>query len=253
MSFQSKTKLSKCYYCGEIVKDEYLKFHCKNIHSAAKRVAGERSVDSFFGAPASSKVSKTSVESSSSTSGECLLLSGGRKTPEDLIFTGPAPDEDVIEPLIEVKETADKDPVKELVKLVKDIAVKSDDSCDEIKLLRESIANLASKLEKKIPEFAKPDEVGPYDERINALRDCKTVEDIVETFEELVVEENTGLILCELCFVEKESIGNKKPGQFKFDGESIEVHDEVSKMSRSFINLKANIKRRFKTVGHIEN
>ena len=53
--------------------------------------------------------------------------------------------------------------------------------------------------------------------------------------------------------MEKESIGNKKPGQFKFDGESIEVHDEVSKMSRSFINLKANIKRHFKTVGHIEN
>ena len=48
---------------------------------------------------------------------------------------------------------------------------------------------MASKLEKEIPEFAKPDEVDLYEERILSLRDCKTVEDITDTFIELVFDE----------------------------------------------------------------
>ncbi len=39
MSFQRKTKMSKCYYCGEMMKDENLKSHCKNVHNAAKHVS----------------------------------------------------------------------------------------------------------------------------------------------------------------------------------------------------------------------
>ena len=81
--------MAKCYYCNEVMKDENLKAHCKNVHNAFKRIADERSVENWFGTPASAKVSKTSQESSSSTSGELLLTTGGRKTPEDLILTGP--------------------------------------------------------------------------------------------------------------------------------------------------------------------
>ena len=265
MSFQSKTKMSKCYYCGEVMKDENLKSHCKNTHGAAKRVAGERSVENFF-TPPPSKVSKTFVESSSSTSGECLLASGGRQTPEDLLLTGPHTSEDIEDEPRESleKDTANEDineeptkileddTVNELVKLVKDIAVKSGDSYTEIQHLRESITTLVSKLEKKIPEFAKPDDASPYDERIKLLQDCKTVDDITESFDELVVEEETDMILCELCFVENESAGARTPGQFKFKTVD-ETMDEGSKQSRPFINLKAAIKKHFKTTLHTNN
>ena len=62
---------------------------------------------------------------------------------------------------------------------------------------------MVSKLEKKIPEFAKPDGASPYDERI-------------KVFDELVVEEETDMLPCELWFVENESVGARTPGQFKF-------------------------------------
>ena len=48
MSYLSKTKLSKCFYCNEEMKDENLKVHCLTKHNAAKRVAGEVSVVGFF-------------------------------------------------------------------------------------------------------------------------------------------------------------------------------------------------------------
>ena len=52
------------------MRDENLKTHCKNAHKAAKRIAGERSVEGFLAPPFQPKVSKTSSESSASTSGE---------------------------------------------------------------------------------------------------------------------------------------------------------------------------------------
>ena len=48
MLYLSKTKLSKCFYCNEEMKDENLKVHCLTKHNAAKRVAGEVSVAGFF-------------------------------------------------------------------------------------------------------------------------------------------------------------------------------------------------------------
>ena len=52
MSFTSKIKKSKCYYCNEVMRDENLKEHCKNVHNASKRIAGERSVENWIRTPA---------------------------------------------------------------------------------------------------------------------------------------------------------------------------------------------------------
>ena len=202
MSFLSKTKMSKCYYCGEVMRDENLKTHCKKAHKAAKRVAGERSVEGFFASPFQPKVSKTSTESSASTSGEILLSTGERRTPEDLLLTGPPSHEELQVPVdlvdmfeddtvkspVEPKDALEENTVNELVTLVKDIAEKSGESSTEIKFLRESIETLVSKLEKKVPEFAKPDETSPSDERVELFHRCKTVDDIVEIFDKLVVK-----------------------------------------------------------------
>ena len=120
------------------------------------------------------------------------MASGVRKPPEDLLLTGPHTSEDIEdEPreslekdtvnediYEEPKRILEEDTVNELVNLVKDIAVKSGDSYTEIKHLRESITTLVSKLEKKIPECAKPDDASPYDERIKLLQDCRTIDDI---------------------------------------------------------------------------
>ena len=85
-AYQSKTKMSKCYYCEEEMKDENLKKHCLTKHSAAKRVLGEQSVFGHF--VTNAKRSKITDPSTSSTPDELLLLSGGRKTPDNL-FTRP--------------------------------------------------------------------------------------------------------------------------------------------------------------------
>ena len=66
-------------------------------------------MENYF-TPPHSKVSKTFVESSSSTSGECLLASGGRKPPEDLLLTGPHTSEDIED---EPRESLEKDTVNE--------------------------------------------------------------------------------------------------------------------------------------------
>ena len=50
-------------------------------------------------------------------------------------------------------------------------------------------------MKKNIPEFAKPDDVIPTDERIVELRKCDYVQDIIETFSELVFEKETDSIL----------------------------------------------------------
>ena len=100
-----------------------------------------------------------------------------------------------------------------------------------------------------MPEFAKPDDVIPYDERTNSLYECKTVQDIIETFDELVFEEESESLLCELCFVEKESHGPIAPGQFKIDTEEEDIEDEETKpRTRKFINLRKFIKRHFEKI-----
>ena len=48
MSFPSKTRMAKCYYCNEEMKDENLKAHCEKKHGAAKRVAGQTTLLSHF-------------------------------------------------------------------------------------------------------------------------------------------------------------------------------------------------------------
>ena len=140
------------------MRDENLKAHCKNVHNASKRIAGEVSVENWFGTPASAKVSKISKMSSSSTSGEFLLTTGGRKTPEDLILTEPPEEKENKEIIDEAKvekgidlspppqhdemeeaELDDNDTLKELVRIVKDISVQSGDSNHEIKRVKESI------------------------------------------------------------------------------------------------------------------
>ena len=111
-------------------------------------------------------------------------------------------------------------------------------------------------MKKNIPEFAKPDDLIPTDDRIIDLRKCDDIHSILEAFHELVYEKETESILCELCFVKKEGKGSLNPGQFiiDFDEESDTVDDEDKKKKRqSFYNLKRSIKRHFETETHLGN
>ena len=161
--------MSKCYYCEEEMKDGNLKKHCLTKHSAAKRVLGEQSVFGHFATSAKRSIqSKMTDPSTSSKPDELLLLSGGRKTPDNLFSRPETPDErdpatDVFEDDDEHTDVEDGQ-LKELIKTVKKIDVNSESSLKEIKLLHESIYALESRLRKKVPEFAKPDDVSPVDE-----------------------------------------------------------------------------------------
>ena len=113
--------MSKCYYCEEEMKDENVKKHCLTKHSAAKRVFGEQSVFGHFAT--SAKRSKMTDPSTSSTPDELLLLSGGRKTPDNLFSRPETPDErdpatDVFDVDYEIKDVEE---LKELIKTVKKI------------------------------------------------------------------------------------------------------------------------------------
>ena len=85
------------------------------------------------------------------------------------------------------------------------VNLNSENSLKEMKTLQDSFKSLEGKLQKKIPEFAKPHDVDPTNERILSLRDCTNVQDIIEEFDELVFEADTGTLLCEICFVDNPS------------------------------------------------
>jgi hypothetical protein len=96
MSFPSKTRMAKCYYCNEEMKDENLKAHCEKKHGAAKRGAGQTTLLSHF-----AKKSKQD----SFHSDELLLSSSRRHTPESSLFSRP---ETPVETPERALETPDK-------------------------------------------------------------------------------------------------------------------------------------------------
>ena len=90
------------------------------------------------------------------------------------------------------------------------------------------------------------------------MKDCNTVEDILNTFDELVYEEETQTILCDLCFVEKEGEGNQAPGQFHVETEEDVLQDDLAevtmkKRTKPFHNLIKSIKSHFEARLHVEN
>ena len=252
-SYPSKTRKVKCFYCNQEMLEENLKPHCELKHRAPKRVAGQQDILSLF-AGSAKKAKTISVPKASS---ELLLQtggSGGRETPDYNILSRPeTPTEN---PEDQIEQPKDNDKINELVGIVKNIDMNSENTLHEVKLLKDSIKTLESSLKKKVPEFAKPDDVAPSDSRIAELTKCKTVEDILETFPELVFEEDTNKILCELCFIDKEAEGSRIPGQFDVNIEEEDLDNSKEgedKRKQVFYNLKKSLKRHFENTLHTEN
>ena len=168
--------------------EENLSEHCRKKHNAAKRIVGETSVSDMF-SPAAKKA-KASDSGSSSAQAELLLATGGRKTPEDNILVRPETPVEYIDPFL--ADYTDTERLNDLINVVKGIHITSEESKQTLKELKDAINSLAAKMQMKVPEFAKPDDVSPFDERIINLRDCSTNEQIVEVFDELVYEEDSG-------------------------------------------------------------
>ena len=200
------------------MKDESLKKHCQVKHNAAKRIAGKASVSGFF----ASSAKKSNPSESSSTSIELLLQSGGRKTPEDNILSRPETplegSDDVTEGYREGNKHMEASvEMKELIKTVHRIDFNSENSVKEIKFLKEHVDKLTNTLQRKHSEFKNPEDAEPLDERAALLRDCKTIDDILDTFEELVIDQESNTIICELCFENNTSKKGFGRGQFKLD------------------------------------
>ena len=104
MSFPNKTRMAKCYYCNEEMKDENLKAHCKKKHGAAKRGAGQTTLLSHFA------VSAKKSKQDSSHSDELLLSSSGRQTPESSLFSRPETPIEAPEMALETPDKAEEIP-----------------------------------------------------------------------------------------------------------------------------------------------
>ena len=105
-------------------------------------MAGEVSVTGFFG-PASKK--PRVPDASSSTTDEMLLMSGGRQTPEDNLFSRPqTPMEGLEEPGVEVKEGSDE--FRALAEIMEKVNLNSENSLKEMKTLQDSFKSLEVKL-----------------------------------------------------------------------------------------------------------
>ena len=104
---------------------------------------------------------------------------------------------------------------------------------------------------KAIPDIATPVDVEPSDERLAVLLLCKSLDDILENFEELsyVAEEN--LLKCDLC-CSKPRMGGNVPGLFKYDKDEDRENGNKN-LSQRFRNLKAHLKAHLMNKTHIDH
>ena len=97
---------------------------------------------------------------------------------------------------------------------------------------------------KELPPIAKPEDLGPEDERLWNLRKCRTLDDILDLFFELKLEYDDALpvLYCSLCIPEDsikvETTGAQAKGVFRMTGPTL---DRDGKMTREFSNLKFKI------------
>lgn len=117
----------------------------------------------------------------------------------------------------------------------------------------------------EIPQIARPDDVEPEDDRLCDLRNCKTVNDILELLPEMAIgeaeeeeeEDSDGhqYMYCQLCTSKDTKKGATKDmrvkGRFPIPANAMRC-DEKGNLSMHFRNLKKNVKRHIKSDLHTD-
>ena len=107
----------------------------------------------------------------------------------------------------------------------------------------------------ELPNIALPENIEPEDERLINLRNCSSIQEVLDLLPEMGLAEEDGgdtFLFCSLC-VPKESIKHENQmGQFSITKVSTcgEI-DEEGNQTRLFRNLKGNVKRHILSTHHV--
>ena len=104
----------------------------------------------------------------------------------------------------------------------------------------ERLNRLEKEKGKELPPIARPEDIGPVDERSWDLNKCVSLDDILQLLVEMKLEEEDGvpLIYCSLCCPENGVTGYLQNGVFQLTGPA---SDDNGKMTKAFSNLKISI------------
>ena len=109
----------------------------------------------------------------------------------------------------------------------------------------------------EIPRIACPDDVEPEDDRLQDLRKCSTVDDILELLPEMAIEEEEDsdgcqFMYCQLCYSNNATAkGAPIQGRFAIPANAMQL-DERGNQTRDLRNLKVSVKRHIKSASHTD-
>ena len=108
----------------------------------------------------------------------------------------------------------------------------------------ERLNRLEKEKGKELPPIARPEDIGPVDERSWDLNKCVSLDDILQLLDEMKLEyeDDVPLIFCSLCCPENgvTRVKAAQNGVFQLIGPA---SDDNGKMTKAFSNLKSSIKR----------
>ena len=101
-----------------------------------------------------------------------------------------------------------------------------------------------------LPPIATPQDIAPTDDRIKQMHLFRSIDEIVETFTEF--EYTSGEhIVCKLCVPSGKKVDTTcDNGVFKYNSSEGLAFTDESKLPRSFINLKKNLKDHLNNKSH---
>ena len=216
---RSKTKKSKCAYCGEEMLDQNLKAHCEEVHNKPKLVHGETQITpSFFG--------KKRKSSDVQTQGVELGI-----------------DEDS---QVEKKDdNGENEKLDEILLRVKDIQI-------SIKTREE-----LSKANTTDTEKAQQNVNEKKDKRLDHLKMCCSVQEVSNLIAEFTYKSSDGYFVCEVCcprvnFNTDARLHNQS-GIFHYDPDNGLSFTSTEKISPAFSNLKRNLKDHLTSKSHMSH
>ena len=122
---------------------------------------------------------------------------------------------------------------------------KLDDILDRVKDIQITLSQGKRKL---LPPIAKPTDMEPCDERVKQLQVCRSVQEIIDNFEEFRYRQEDGLVMCTLCCTDEHAesfkVGNSSlhgstvSGIFLYDQSCGLSFNTNENLPRPFINLK---------------
>ena len=121
---------------------------------------------------------------------------------------------------------------------------KLDDIINRVKDIQVTLAQGKTKI---LPPIAKPHDIEPCDERIKQLQVCRSVQEIMDIFQEFQYRQEDGYVMCKLCctdeLADRLKLGNSSHGItvngiFIYDQNCGLGFDTDENLPRPFINLK---------------